>query len=513
MQARWTTRFRQRTYARNAAAMLFIALAWLLFPERAVAADPPVQPFKLIYSTAVDEGGPQRYRVFVDGIGMLEEDSQEPGRCGPGCGELIAVEIPGTSIVRAYLVWAGLGRDDDGVLFERIDSGEGPQRIPVSDDLTWNNEFNPPLDGSGTTWGCCGGELTVYAAEIRDQIAVGGPYTYRITDMQITHATTTENWGLGLIVVYEDPGLTALRNITIKLGNDGFFYNWGPGGTQQASSLGPYSDVQCVAFEPSNAPRTAEFLAIVGGIEDEFRPNGLWGLAGNEPYVSADEGGTWTRDVGLIDIPSGDGPFDTYIAGDRLNSGTAGAVEIDGPLDGDQTGNGVDWPFSNAAGVSWDEYPVFGVEIAPDQTWVCLQIESAARNALLPIGIDGNVNFQKPASIGFLGFISVIDAVEDVTGAIGVRAEPAYEWTYTVRNPDRAVAGQPGLQDVRLVAGPYVSVTCPTTSLAVGESMTCTATSSDLAYYAGFAWAIGVPEGGGTAVLDVILPDPLGSPP
>lgn len=507
MQARGKIRTRRRALVLTTLTLMLMASAGLLFPDRAAAADPPVQPFKRIYSTTVDAGGPQRYSVLVDGIGMFEEDLPEPGRCGPGCGELTDVTIPGTSIVRAYLVWAGLGRDNDGVSLERLGSGQGAQDVTASDEFTWNNEFNPPLDGSGRTWGCCGNELSVYAADVSDKIVVGGPHTYRITGMQITHGATRENWGISLIVVYANPSLPTPREITIKLGNDGFFYNWGPGGSVSTASLGPYSDVQCVEFSPTDATRTAQFLAIVGGIEDEFRPNGLWGLAGNEPYVSADESGTWTRDVGLINIPAGDGPFDTYIAAGRLNGGTEGAVEIDGPLDGDLTGNGIDWPFSNAAGASWDEYPVFGVQIAPGDTWVCLQIESAARNALLPIGIEGNPNFQKPASIGFLGFISVID--QPAQESIDVRVEPSYDWTYTVNNPDAGNADQPSLQDVRLMAGPYVTVACPKTSLAVGESMTCTASSSDLAYYASAAWVVGIPEGGGAAVLDFVLPDPL----
>ena len=66
----------------------------------AVAADPPNQPFDLIYSVK-----DVKYRIYQDGVGMLNKTE----------GTLIAPAFNGPGIVKAYLVWAGLGRDADGV--------------------------------------------------------------------------------------------------------------------------------------------------------------------------------------------------------------------------------------------------------------------------------------------------------------------------------------------------------------------------------------------------------------
>ena len=88
------------------------------------------------------------------------------------------------------------------------------------------------------------------------------------------------------------------------------------------------------------------FVAVVGGISDIYRPNGLWARTGNEAYVTSDEDrGTWNQSLGLIDGVSG-------------ITGIGGSTEIDGPLDGDLTDNGVDWPFTDNRGNQWDLYPV-----------------------------------------------------------------------------------------------------------------------------------------------------------
>ncbi len=457
-----------RSFCLAGLALLLAAVTIVLAPGRATAADPPNQPFDLIYRTST----PQKYATYLDGLGMSGKTAET----------LTNVDLGDTGIVAAYLVWAGLGTDPDGVSFAR--DLETPVPIGLSPALIWNNTNNNPTNQN--TWNCCGNELSVYAADLTGLgIVTTGTHNYTISGMSIEHGEE-ENWGFSLLVVYEDPSLTTARNIVIKLGNDGFFFRW-------TDLVGPNSDVQCIAVDPSTTARTASFDFIVGGIKDDFRPNGLWGLTGVGDSVNpADEGGTWTQNVGLINLPANppDSPAFNGIG-----------VEIDGPTDGDQTGSGINWPFSDAKGLEWDEYTLENVAFAAGREWVCVQIESANRPDIP--NPEGTIGLG--ASIGFLGFVAVVDEVANIV----VEVDPLYEWTYTVTNPDNSIADQPDLQDVRLVAGPYVTVSCPKTTLAIGESMQCTAASTDLAYYGSVAWAIGVPVGGGTAVIDFVLPDPL----
>ena len=151
-------------------------------------------------------------------------------------------------------------------MFQR--DAEAPQLITPSH--TWNN-----ASFGGSTWDCCGGELSVYAADITGMgIVQNGNHTYTLSDMELSH----ENWGYSLLVVYEDPTIPTLNDIYIKLGNDGLHYRWG-------GALGPNSDVQCVALDTATFTRTMKVAVVIGGIEDDFRPNGLWGMADSLAYV------------------------------------------------------------------------------------------------------------------------------------------------------------------------------------------------------------------------------------
>jgi archaellum component FlaG (FlaF/FlaG flagellin family) len=376
-----------------------------------LAADPPNQPFDLIYS-ATDV----RYNFYNDGLGML----------GRTTGTLNGVNLNGTAIVKAYLIWAGLGRDDQ-VQFQRV--GGAPQTIVP--DRIWNNDTF-----GANTWDCCGNELSVYVADITDTgIVALGDNAYTISNMSIEHignsgAVQEENWGFSLVVVYADPTITTPRDFVIKLGNDGLFYGW-------SGLLGPNSDVQCYAFEPANVERKLTYSVIVGGVENETRFNALWGMTGNSAvndYVDPTvEGGTWTQDRGLIRLPD--------------FNGVPGSIEIDGPEDGDP-------PFADRNGDEWDEYPRFDRPLPANHDWGCLQVESSSREQRPSLPPPGPGTNNMPASIGFLGFIAVtqvlqpdapeIDIVKLTNGQDAndpdgsdvpvVAPGAAVTWTYAVTN-------------------------------------------------------------------------------
>lgn len=334
-----------------------------------LAANPPNQPFDLIYRA---EG--VKYRIYQDGVGMLGQNE----------GTLQDVTLNGTTIVKAYLIWAGLGRDDQ-VQFQRV--GQPAQTITAQ--RTWNRDTF-----GANTWNCCGNELSVYVADVTATgIVITGTNSYAVSSMSVERtvaggATQEENWGFSLIVIFADPTLVNPREIFVKLGNDGLFYRW-------TGLLGPNSDVQCVGFTPANVDRKISFNVVIGGVENNTRLNALWGMSGNsatEDYVDpAVQGGQWTQDRGLIRLPD--------------FNGVPGSTEIDGPEDGES-------PFADRNGDEWDEYPVFDVPIAANRDWGCIQIESSSQEQRPSLPPPGPGTTNTPSSIGFLGFIAVLQVPE-----------------------------------------------------------------------------------------------------
>ena len=421
-------------------AAIAAAGALLLWPQPARASDPPTQPLEPVL-TLVN----QRVGVAHEGIGTFDVTE----------GSFI-MEIPGTQVRHAYLIWAGLGRDDDGILLAR----DGGTPVRVTHDWVWNN-----TTFGGSTWNCCGFELSVYAADITGlDVAALGLHQYDVSDMAITGGSAPENWGVSLLVIYDDPTITQPRDVIVKLGNDGLHFRWG-------GALGPNSDVQCVAFAPAPFDRTVETTVVVGGIKNIYRPNGLWGRTGNEEYVDPDRlGGTWTQDRGLIDGVSG-------------ITGIGGGYEIDGPLDGDKTGNGVDWPFTDNLSDQWDRYPPFAMPVPAGDEWACIQIESANR----PEIERGEGTFNLGASIGFVGMVMIFENevvqepaidLEKATNGKDADNPPgptitvgdAVTWTYAVTN-----TGNVTLTNVTVTDDVLGAITCPQTTLAPGGVMTCTA--------------------------------------
>ncbi|MCB9137837.1 MAG: hypothetical protein H6642_05765 [Caldilineaceae bacterium] len=348
----------------------------------AEAADPPNQPFDLVYSVT-----DVKYRIYQDGVGMLYQTQ----------GTLDVPNLDSPGVVKAYLVWAGLGRDDDGVLLRR--DNEADTRIVP--EMVWNRE----TFGGQATWGCCGEELTSYAADITDlNIVLTGNHNYTVSDMAVSHQkdgrTVTENWGYSLIIIYEDPTLVQTRDVYVKLGNDALFAGWD-------GLLGPNSDVQCQAFDPAAAERRANFSVIVGGVENASRRSALWGMADSADFLDRDvEGGTWNQDAGLIHLP----PNIIGVYSDAA-VGVYGGTQLDGPFPNDsvysQPDNGS--PFADRNGDEWDEYHRFDVPVAMGDSWVCVQAESASRDNRPTLPVPGPGTLNRPASIGFLGFIIVVE--------------------------------------------------------------------------------------------------------
>ena len=362
-------------------AILLGVLALAQGGSAAIAADPPNQPFDLIYSAEN-----VKYRIDHFGVGMLDTTT--------GNLTVPANVVDGTDIIKAYLIWAGLGQDDDGVLLQRVGVGS-PQRIQA--DWVWNNSTY-----GGQTWGCCGNELSVYAADITaTDIITHGPTAsiYTVSDMDIQHVSgsgrvVSENWGVSLLIVFEADDVNP-RDIFVKLGNDGLFANW-------TGLYGPNSDVQCMDFDTAPIARKAAFEVIVGGVATDKRFNALWGRSGDEPYTTYTPklGATWNQDKGLINLPP------------NINGIDPSLQALAEPT----LANNFTSPFDDSSGDEWDVYKRFDVDIPADHNWACLQIESASqenRPDLPPIVPGSPTNENLAASIGFLGFIAYVDVAEE----------------------------------------------------------------------------------------------------
>ena len=418
----------------------FLVLTISVLPHPALAADPPTQPLDLVYEIVGEKVNVQQNGAGV--FGVTEAD--------------VVMDVPGTAIRKAYLIWAGLGQDDTVQL-----ARDGGLPVNITADMVWNNNTV-----GFPTWGCCGGELSSYASDITNLGVVrNGSHTYTVSEMAVTAGDVVENWGYSLVVIYEDESIETVNDVIVKLGNDGFHFRW-------RDDIGPNSDVQCVVFPRASEDRIMDFTVVVGGIKDIYRPNGLWGRTGNENYLDLNvEGGTWNQNVGLIDGVSG-------------ITGIGGSIEVDGPLDGDFTDNGVDRPFTDNRGDQWDLYPVFKIALDSEDTWACVQIESANRPEIsIGEGTDG-----LGASIGFLGLVAVFESNDqpDIDIEKATNGEDADDptgpqitvggdvtWTYEVTN-----IGVVTLTDVVVTDDRVGTIDCPKDSLEPDESMTCIATGT-----------------------------------
>lgn len=103
---------------------------------------------------------------------------------------------------------------------------------------------------------------------------------------------------------------------------------------------------------------------------------------------------------------------------------------------------------------------------------------------------DDSVDFTLPTEVPSISIIKSTNTVDaDVAPGPFIAVGGAVTWTYRVEN-----TGSTALGDVVVTDDKDVAVTCPATSLAVGASMTCTATGTAVAgAYANIGSVVGTP--------------------
>jgi hypothetical protein len=244
----------------------------------------------------------------------------------PGPGE-IEIDVPGDSVVVAYLYWSGyapLSGGDDTVVLTRESDDASLTLVADADSGT----YGPKEWTSGYYY-------YVYVAEVTSLIAPGQD-TYLVSDFG---GSMVRRDGAGLMVVYNDPGLP-VREVVIRDGLDRFYRGWGEGARGETAA-------NCVVMTEQPFERQMEFWMFAAEIvrlgEEEPRPNALWYLTGTD----------------------GD-PIPT----DLVNAPT------DGPVIGTLIQGLSDYPFGSYSDPQWDSY-TNEVTIPAGHSWVCLQVESA----------------------------------------------------------------------------------------------------------------------------------------
>jgi hypothetical protein len=266
-----------------------------------------------------------KYGVVAAGQGMYEGTNPGPGE--------IEIDVPGTSVVAAYLYWSGFGEDiggDDTVTLTRQSDG---QSVTVTAD--------PDTGTYGPRFWFDGWEFWVWVADATSLI-VNGPETYVVSNFG---ENMERRNGAGLAVVYEDPDGPTTR-VMIMDGLDRWHRRWGEGARGESA-------VYCFTGEGDGITTDADFNygMFVGEITREGdpalrkdRPNALWYTTGTDNE---------TMPLDMVNAPS-DGPV----------TGTL----IEGPPG--------DYPFWSSDDPQWDTY-INSLTVPAGDTWVCIQPESA----------------------------------------------------------------------------------------------------------------------------------------
>ena len=273
---------------------------------------------------AVGEEGPLLER-FVSGEGRYATVAGGAGLEGLPS-NTVTLTVPGTAVVKAYLYWAGVNRndgaDDPNVSFQ-VDGGAVNS---LTADVMYGPTFWYTADVPGSF------NHNVYVEDVTSLVQLG-THAYTLSDYTVTGPVGYSlTYGFGLIVVYEDPALP-LSNITLLDGLDSVYYGF------PAPRNSP-SQMNCITF-PANATkaRVMDYTVFVGGSEDANdtdRPNSLHYATGSGALPTT-----------LVDPNTGN-----LVLGDEI----------------------VD-PFTSVDGPAWDTYTNTLVVNAGD-TWACFQTQS-----------------------------------------------------------------------------------------------------------------------------------------
>jgi len=200
-----------------------------------------------------------RYGIVADGVGLNGKDDSTEAEF-----RTIQLDVPG-SVAKAYLYWAG------------YDSSSDPSTVN-SVSVAVDNDPTPTTIIAGETYGPAEWASSfyhfVFIADVTSLVQTGN-HEYAISGAGLTFI---ENYGAGLMVVYEDAGLP-LSYIVIKDGLDSFHCEYGV-------PQGPDTEVTYFDFASDANDRNVAITLFAGGVENENRPNSLWYQTGSKTKPS-----------------------------------------------------------------------------------------------------------------------------------------------------------------------------------------------------------------------------------
>ncbi|MCI0440522.1 MAG: hypothetical protein L0177_15525 [Chloroflexi bacterium] len=453
------------------------------------------------------------------------------------------INIPGT-VQSATLYWAG--RDFDcpqDVAGDCILSGRDQELVfdgvSISGIVTGTeiNLIGPPFDGTRKT------QNIGYKSDVTSivQAKGSGAQSFTIKDGNLASNLDVLD-GAGLYVLYTDAGDSGSYQVITAEGLDFAFAPAEPGPAKIA-------DPVTFAYDATSSARTAQLVVFAGDAES-FRPDRI-DISDNPSISNAlnqDEGPSWDTDVFDITIPGGAtstsvtlvSPADQtnpdsllwQLAALRLPvEAAAPAIDIEKATNGEDAdsptgpfipvGGAVNWtyvvtntgnvPLSNVA-VTDDQGVVVTCPkdtLAVGESMTCTASGIAVAGQYANVGTttgtdDSGTTVTDSDPSHYFGAAPAIDIEKDTnghdadtpTGPFIPVGDPVF-WTYEVTN-----TGNVPLNNVTVTDDQGVAVSCPKDTLAVGESMTCTASGVAVAgQYANLGTTTGTDDSG-TTVTD-----------
>jgi hypothetical protein len=196
----------------------------------------------------------------------------------------LSIDVPGTAINQVLLYWSG---------------GTDQEPYTGDDTITFAGESITGELIGGPTLFYGAYRFTAYRADITDRGLVNlGPNSIQVQDMVYPFNNTSENNGVGLLVVYDDG---TARNLQLRDGLDLAFFNFA--GDLQVTVP------QSFTFDPLSTDTTADLIIFAGSVH-ENRPNRITvTIDGStqvfDDYLASNQGPQW--DAALISptIPAG----------------------------------------------------------------------------------------------------------------------------------------------------------------------------------------------------------------
>lgn len=307
-----------------------------------------------------------RYSIKVGGKGMFNEHNSS----GKYQGTFEVNNVNG-SIQKAYLYWTLRKPSADASINLKVNSG--PER-----NLNAHQVFGPAklYTDSTTYWG--------YIIDLTSTGASGdlktGVNSFTITK-QLGTDTNVEFFGVGALIIHNDPSLSRNQHIEVKCGFDATYYD-DIGNVPSITKWGEWSNVVCHRFvaDSTSPSRQVKYYAFMSGTKKKstappvYRPNAFWYITGT---------------AGSADIPSSIKGLNK--SGSTPNQGLKGISGSREETDLFDALSGNEWDTIDSTKGDPD------IEIPRTHDYICFQTQSINRSKLGQYGMGSSMQWSMSA--------------------------------------------------------------------------------------------------------------------